>query len=134
MPLTGSRNTPHKDAELLPFPVAGGAKIFGGAMVVINATGFAAPGSTSLTVTYVGRAEDNVDNTAGADGAKTVSVRRKKVFKWANFATDPVAQADVGKQVYIVDDFTVAKTNGTGTRSVAGKLMGVDLDGVWVEG
>ena len=134
MPLTGSRNTPHKDAECLAFPVAAGAKIFGGAMVVINATGFAAPGSTSLTVKYVGRAEDNVDNSTGVDGAKTVSVRRKKVFKWANLAGDPVAQVDVGNQVYIVDDFTVAKTNGAGTRSVAGKLLGIDPDGVWVEG
>lgn len=134
MPLTGSRNTPHKDAELLPFPVAANAKIYGGAMVVADATGFAAPGSTSLTVKYIGRAEDNVDNTGGAAGAKTVFVRRKKVFKWANAVGDPVTQADVGNQVYIVDDFTVAKTNGTNTRSVAGKLLGVDPDGVWVEG
>lgn len=134
MPLSGSRNTPHKDAECLPFPVAAGVKIYGGALVVINATGFAAPGSTSLTVKYVGRAEDNVDNSTGIDGAKTVAVRRKKVFKWLNAVGDPVAQADVGNQVYIVDDCTVAKTNGAGTRSLAGKLMAVDADGVWVEG
>lgn len=134
MPLTGSRNTPHKDAELLPFLVAAGAKIYGGAMVVVNAAGYATPGSTSTTVTYLGRAEDNCDNTGGLDGAKTVAVRRKKVFKWVNAAADPAAQADIGKAVYIVDDFSVAKTNGAGTRSVAGKLLGVDPDGVWVEG
>ena len=34
---------------------------------------------------------------------------------------------------YIVDDETVAKTDGTATRSAAGKVVGLDSDGVWVE-
>ena len=42
-------------------------------------------------------------------------------------------QADVGADCYIVDDQTVAKTNGTNTRSVAGKIIAVDADGVWVK-
>lgn len=133
MPLTASRNTPHKDGDLLPFAVAAGAKIFGGGLTVLNASGFAEPGSVSATLTYLGRAEDNTDNTGGADGAKTVLVRRKKVFKFLNSVADPVAQADLGKAVYIVDDQTVAKTNGAGARSAAGKLVGIDADGVWIE-
>jgi hypothetical protein len=32
-----------------------------------------------------------------------------------------------------VDDQTVAKTDGSTTRSVAGIVRGVDTDGVWVE-
>jgi hypothetical protein len=40
-------------------------------------------------------------------------VRRRKSFKWANYATDLVTQADLGKTCYIVDAVTVAKTNGT---------------------
>lgn len=40
--------------------------------------------------------------------------------------------ADIGSDCYIVDDQTVAKTNGTNTRSVAGKIMDVDAQGVWV--
>jgi hypothetical protein len=35
--------------------------------------------------------------------------------------------------VFIVDDETVAKTNGSSTRSVAGICRGVDAQGVWVE-
>jgi hypothetical protein len=31
-----------------------------------------------------------------------------------------------------VDDQTVAKTDGTGARSVAGKVFDVDSGGVWV--
>lgn len=133
MPLTASRHTPYKDGELLPFAVAAGAKIYGGGLTALNANGYAVRGSVSTTLTYLGRAEETVDNTAGANGDKTVLVRRKKAFKFLNSATDPVGQADLGKVVYIVDDQTVAKTDGTGTRSPAGKLLGIDTDGVWIE-
>lgn len=133
MPLSTDRNTPLKDTETLALPMAAGAKIYGGALVVATATGYAAPGSTATTLTYIGRAEANVDNTGGADGAKTILVRRKKAFKWANSAADPIGTADLLKTVYIVDDQTVAKTNGTNTRSAAGKVVGIEVDGVWVE-
>jgi hypothetical protein len=133
MPLATDRNTPRKDGELIPVPVAANAKIYGGALVVANATGFAAPGSVATTLTALGRAENLVDNTGGADGAKTVLVRRKQAFKFANHAADLVVQADFGKTCYVVDDQTVAKTAGGATRSIAGKVIGVEADGVWVE-
>lgn len=131
--LTADRNTPMKDGELIGVPVAASAVIHAGALVVANATGYAAPGSTATTLTYLGRAESAVDNTGGADGAKTVTVRRKKAFKFANSGADAVTQAELGKTCYVVDDQTVAKTNGTNTRSAAGTVVGVESDGVWVE-
>lgn len=127
------RNTPMKDGELIVVPVAADAVIGAGTMVAASATGYATPGDTATTLTYLGRAEEAVDNTGGAAGAKTVQVRRKKAFKWANSATDAVTQAELGKTCYIVDATTVAKTNGTNTRSAAGTVIGVDADGVWVE-
>ena len=39
----------------------------------------------------------------------------------------------MGSDCYIVDDQTVAKTNGGATRCVAGKVWDVDAEGVWVE-
>lgn len=131
--LTADRNTPHKDAEIIGFLTGANVKIFAGSLVVVNAAGFAVPGVTSTTVAYLGRAEESVNNLGGADGAKTVLVRRKKAFKFGNLAADLVTQADVGKTCYIVDDQTVAKTNGVNTRSVAGKVLAVDPDGVWIE-
>ena len=133
MALSKDRNTPFKDGEIIPVPVAASAKIYAGALVVANASGFAAPGSVATTLTYLGRAEESVDNTGGADGAKTVQVRRKKAFKWLNHGADALVQADLGKTVYIVDDQTVAKTNGTSTRSAGGKMVQLEADGVWVE-
>jgi hypothetical protein len=133
MSLTADRNTPLKDTECLGVLVAGGVKIFAGALVCANATGFATPGATATTLTYLGRAESYVDNTVGIDGAQTLIVRRHRAFKWVNSAADPVSQANLGQIVYIVDDQTVAKTNGANTRSPGGKLVGIDTDGVWIE-
>lgn len=131
--LTADRNTPMMDGGSIAVPVAANAVIHAGALVVANATGYAAPGSTATTLTYLGRAEEAVDNTGGANGAKTVLVRRRQAFKFANLAADLVTQAELGKACYIADDQTVAKTDGTGTRSAAGKVLGVESDGVWVE-
>ena len=131
--LTASRNTPKQSAEQIAVPVSGGAKIYAGSIVVANANGFAAPGSTATTLTYIGRAAETIDNTSGANGALTVLVDRKQAFKFTNLAADLVTQADLGKTCYIVDDQTVAKTNGGATRSAAGKVVGIDADGVWVE-
>jgi len=131
--LTEDRNTKMQEAELIAQPVAANAVIYAGALVVLNAAGFAAPGVTALNLTYYGRAEEAVNNTGGTNGDKNVLIRRKKAFYFANLGADPVVQADVGKPCFIVDDQTVAKTSGTNTRSVAGTVIAVDANGVWIE-
>lgn len=129
--LTRDRNTPQMNAGIIPVPVAANAVIFAGALVVANANGYAAPGSTATTLTYLGRAEEAVDNTGGANGAKTVPVRRLLAFRWGNDGS--ITQAHLGKTAYIVDDQTLAATDGTGTRSAAGTIVLVEADGVWIE-
>ncbi|VXD04164.1 hypothetical protein [Pseudomonas sp. 9Ag] len=129
--LTRDRNTPLMNATVIAVLVASNAKIFAGALVVANANGYAAPGSTAVGLTYLGRAEDSVDNTGGADGAATVPVRRLNAFKWGNDGS--ITQAHQGKTAYIVDDQTLAATDGTGTRSAAGRIVGIESDGVWIE-
>ncbi|MGO4380367.1 hypothetical protein [Pseudoduganella sp. RAF53_2] len=131
--LTADRNTPSKKTQRLPVLVAANAKIYAGAIVAASATGFAVPGSTAATLTYLGRAEEFVDNTGGADGAQTIQVARGEAFFYSNLGADPVVQADLGKTCYIVDDQTVAHSNGGNTRSPAGKVVGVESAGVWVE-
>ena len=130
MALTADRNTQLKDGEVISVPVKAAVKIFAGSLVVANA-GYAAPGTTAAGLIALGRAEEAVDNTGGADGAKNVLVRRKNMFKWANSGGDPVVAADIGALCYIVDDLTVCHTL-TG-KSVAGKVLGIEPDGVWVE-
>ena len=113
-------------------PIAAAKKIFAGSLVAANATGYATPGAVAATLTYLGRAEETVDNT-GADGALSVLVRRGKAFKFANSAADAVTQASMGKVCYIEDDQTVSATSATGARSAAGIVIGVEAGGVWVQ-
>ena len=76
---------------------------------------------------------EQVDNLSGAAGAVRIQSSRG-VFPFANSAAgDQITRADIGANAYIVDDQTVAKTNGTNTRSVAGVIRDVDSDGVWIE-
>ena len=131
--LTADRNTASQHADVISVPVAASTKIFAGSLVVANATGYAAPGSTATTLTYLGRADEYVDNSAGADGALSIRVRRRAAFYFDNSSTDAVTQASLGKACYIVDDHTVSKTNGSSAQSAAGIVVGLDANGVWVE-
>ena len=133
MPLTQDRMTAHRDGEVMPFAIGAGEEIFLGAQVAVNASGYLVPGAEATTLTYIGRAERHVDNTDGADGDETVLVRRKKAFLWKNSDADPVDQSMVGQPCYILDDETVAGTDGTGTRSESGTVLAVESAGVWVE-
>lgn len=131
--LSQDRNTKRRDGKQMAPPVAAGARIFAGSIVAINAGGLAVPGATSTTLKVAGVAEHQADNRNGAAGAIRVTVR-KGPHVFANSAsTDAIALSDIGADCYLVDDQTVAKTNGTNTRSVAGKVFDVDADGVWVD-
>ena len=110
-------------------PVKGATTIHQGGLVVMD-TGLAVPGRTATGLIAVGVAQQTVVNS-GADGAKKVPTERG-CFKFANLGADAVTAADIQKDCYIVDDQTVAKTSGTNTRSVAGKVIEVEADGVFV--
>lgn len=130
MPLTAPRNTQARIGEVFDFPVAASTTIHQGALVALSA-GYAAPGATATGLIAVGRAEESAAAVSAGDAKVRVC---RGVFKYANSAAaDQIAQADVGADCYIVDDATVAKTNGTNTRSRAGQIVAVDADGVWVQ-
>jgi hypothetical protein len=130
--LSAARNTQERQGDVLGFPVGAAKTIYQGGLVVLDA-GYAEPGNVDTDLIAVGRAEETVDNSAGSAGDLNVRVRRG-IFKFGNSAsTDLIAQADVGADCYIVDDQTVAKTNGSSARSRAGKIVAVDSDGVWVQ-
>jgi hypothetical protein len=126
--LTAARNTPHMGdsafLHLLKLPMKASTVVFAGSLAVIDA-GYAAPGRTALSLIAAGRVEKTIDNSTGIAGAKTCEVRRG-VFGFNNStAGDLIAQANVGALCYIVDDNTVALTNGTSTRSIAGRIVSV---------
>lgn len=123
--LTSDRATPKSSGLRVNLPVAATKKIFIGGLICISATGYALPGYTATTLKTIGIAEYGVDNSSGADGDLRVTVERTPAWL-VNSGADAVGQADIGSSCYVVDDQTVAKTNGTNTRSVAGKVLDVD--------
>lgn len=124
----GDRTVP----DILALPVATNAIIPQGALVVLNSSGYATNASTATGLKACGMALYAVDNTGGSNGAKTIEVRQG-VHNWGNSASgDLIAQTDAGATVYIVDNQTVAKTDGSSARSAAGTVVKVDSDGVWV--
>ena len=134
--LSADRNTPRREGGSYRRPVAAGVKIYIGALVVLDNAGFAHPGHVGLGLIADGRAEIQIDNTLGAAGAVAVPVRAGN-FVYANSAGgDAITAANIGAPCYIVDDQTVALTNGGGggaaTRSPAGTILDIDSTGVTV--
>jgi hypothetical protein len=132
--LTADRDTASRAGLRYSYPAKGGVVFFVGAIAAIDsATGFMTKGTASTTLKSAGIVQEQIDNSAGADGAANVPTKRG-LWRVANSAgADQLTLKDVGSAAYIVDDQTVAKTDGGGTRSVAGIVRDIDLSGVWVE-
>ncbi len=123
--LNGDRVVP----KLYDLAVKASTKILSGALVCIDATGYAINASEALGQTPIGVAQNTADNTSGNSGDLLVRVLAG-VFKFVN--GDSIAITELGKTAYIVDNQTVAKSDNSGARSVAGIIIRVDADGVYV--
>lgn len=131
--LTEGRTTKSREFKTVSRQMLTNVKIFEGSMVVLTAAGYAKPAVTGLSLKSQGRARATVDNTGGASGAKTIEIDRG-CFHYANSAAgDLITIADLEGTAYLVDDQTVAKTDGGGTRSAAGTIVDVDALGVWIK-
>lgn len=106
----------------------------GGLACFDTSTGLIKKGAASTTLIPIGRyREDQVIASGGT--ANVEFFRPLKAMWFANStAGDLIAQTECGSNVYVVDDEKVAKTNGSNTRSVAGRAWKVDATkGVLVE-
>lgn len=131
--LTAGRGTPARDGNDFSDPVKAATTIHQGALVCLDAAGWAVPGSTSATLIVRGVAKAKVVND-GVNGAVAIETTRLHAYRFANSAAvDLIARTEINKDVYIVDDQTVAKTSGGATRSIAGRCVDVDAQGVWVK-
>jgi hypothetical protein len=137
--LTAARNTDRLGAMI---GVAEGhlkanTRVYKGSLVMKDpASGYLVPGAAAVGAIAWGRAETGTeayaDSTGQANGAVKVKVDCG-VFAWANSAAgDLIAKVDEGNDCYIVDDQTVAKTDGGGTRSKAGRIILVEGSRVYV--
>lgn len=122
---TQDRNTERRSGEELSLPVAASTIIYAGILVALNSGGYLVAAADTAALKVVGRSEERVDNSAGANGLLNCQVRRG-VFLFDNSATAALDKDDVGKQCFVEDDHTVAETS---TNSIkAGRFLGFGGD------
>jgi hypothetical protein len=129
--LTKDRATPYRDGIEIDFPVAADIKIYAGSLVCANTTGYAVPAADTAGLKFAGVALEQADNTGGANGAKTVRLRRSGVFE---FDAASITQAMVGTAMYIVDDHTMDDATGPTNDIRIGILVKYVADTIgWVD-
>lgn len=130
--LTNDRNTRLRAGGVYDDPVAASTVIYAGALVCLNAAGNLVPGATATGLKARGVARTRVDNGSGSAGDKSAE-SKPGIYRFGNSASsDEIERGDIGATAYIVDDQTVAKTDGSSARSPAGTIVDVDDIGVWV--
>lgn len=128
--LSADRNTPARDGSRIVRPIGANVVVHAGALLAVDASGNLIPGKTATGLKGVGRAAASYNNTGGAAGVANITAERG-CYRYANDGT--ITGAHIFGTAYIVDDQTVAATDGTSTRSPAGKIIDVDAAGVWIE-
>ena len=129
--LAADRNTPRRQGDTRQGGLAASVVVFAGAIVMRNASGFLTKGATAVSLVGVGRAEER--KTGGASAGDETLKYRPGVFQYANSgSSDAITIAEIGDLCFVVDDQTVAKTDGSAARSPAGFIEDVDAQGVWV--
>lgn len=131
---TADRTTKRREGRRVSDPVAASTALYAGTMYAIHGTtGYAvaagASGAGPARAIVMGRA----DNTDGAAGAIRVEGERG-IGCFANSAdADEIERTHIGELCYVVDNQTVALTDNSGARAVAGQIVDVDATGVWVD-
>ena len=130
---------PRVEPDNLTIGLSAGAKLFVGGLAATSSGYLVTPTAVTglqfwgvISKDQTGLPGSSIDNTSGANSDRDAVVARG-VFKFDNYVSDPVTVANVGSTVYCVDSTSVARTDGSGTRSPCGTLYQVDSDGVWVQ-
>lgn len=124
--LTGPYEAKHRPTLIQSYPVAAATKIFKGALVGVNASGYLVPMShATANLLFVGIAEESVDNSTGANGDKRCNVAKSGSAVYADVAG--ATQADVGKTVNALSDNEVQiGTFGLTNVYVVGTLVALE--------
>jgi len=116
---TTTREAKRKDGEIISYPMAA-VKIPKGALVNINAAGYATNASDTAGETFAGVAYETVDNSAGSAGDFEIRVETTGTFVFVDGGSNG-AQTDVGVAFKISDNQTVtdAATSNNITAGIA---------------
>jgi hypothetical protein len=107
--LTQPYETHEREGLIVAYPVKANARIWKGALVCVDSTGYLVPASDTANLRFVGVAFESVDNTGGASGAKRCRVVKRGTFVYNRIGS--FTQADIGTTARAVTDNEVAKTS-----------------------
>lgn len=133
--MTTAGCTPSRELGLAVVLLAAASVALEGSLCFVSATGY---GSSTIGAnqTVLGVWDTSADNSAGAAGATYAMVRRNRQFLMFNDTATPVVQADLGKDLYAVDNQTVSSSSNSSARPKVGRFMGFDKEQptmIWVE-
>ncbi|MDD3582339.1 MAG: DUF2190 family protein [Desulfobacca sp.] len=119
--LTEDRRLEKYAGDELAYKVAASTIIYANSLVCLNTSGYAVPAADTENYKFLGVATEYVDNSAGANGDRTVRVWRKGVFE---FGASALAITNIGDNVHVLNDQTVG-TAAQATNDIAcGKIAG----------
>lgn len=133
--LTDETNVQHKEhANIETFPVVGSDVIYRGALVMLNASGYAAPATPTAGSRFLGIATETVDNSSGSNGDLNIEV----FVSGRHQIPVTTAVTDVGDKIYAETDNPADCTLESGTPTtnaqLIGRMMGRDSASlVWVD-
>jgi len=125
--------THEREGLIVAYPVKANTRIWKGALVCVDSTGYLMPASDTANLRFVGVAFESVDNTGGASGEKRCRVIKRGTFVY-NRAGAAYTQADLGTTVRAITDNEVAKTStnnlvvGTVVELLDGNRVRVRID------
>lgn len=132
MVLAADKALEYTEGKELPFPVINADIIYGGSFVCVNAAGYALPGSDTAGLIFEGVATERVDNSTGNAGDKNVVLMRRGLIK-ATLGT-AISQANVGDNVFLVDDESVDLAGNTTHDIFCGIIAGyIDTTHAWID-
>ncbi len=125
----------NEDSGALPalvrLPIAASTKILAGTLVGPNSSGYIVDASSGavrilgIAAGQFGGMED-VDNSAGANGALSVTIKIGSFALAMGTGADVIANTNAGQPVYAIDNATVGLTDGAGARPYAGYVLSVE--------
>jgi len=130
---TTAREAKRKDGRLISYPMAA-VKVPKGALVNINAAGYATNATDASGETFAGVAYETVDNSAGSAGDLSIRVETSGTFVFVDGGGNG-AQTDVGVAFKVVDNQTItdaSTTNnllaGIAVESISATLVRIRID------
>ncbi len=124
---TDNVDTPTRTGNKINLTVKNDEVIYYGTLVATDANGEAVSATDAASQNVVGMALEYVDN---ADDGEKIDVLRG-VFRFANGGSFDAS--NIGDLAYVEDDKTVTTAAAATADIIAGVIVDVDSDGVWVD-